>query len=216
MVHSFSKRNLKLQNTYKKKVKLCTSFDGRRALQEVETSISFKQLRYKGGKVVSPTPRLPLAPRADFWYSFLIEAESIKAYSAAGRIKSMKNSSDSIGNRIRDLPASSAEPEQAALRRTLATLILAKRNAWNQIAVDHCWWPLAVIFGLLLSVGTVTFNSCSAKVFFSVSAPMSTMAITFKARCDHKQLRLHRGKNTLLTVSGLYWNPYGRMEYHYG
>jgi hypothetical protein len=36
------------------------------------------------------------------WYSFLL------GYSAAGRIKSMKRSSDTIGNRTRDVPACSA------------------------------------------------------------------------------------------------------------
>ena len=39
-------------------------------------------------------------------YSFPLEA-----ISAAGRIMSMKNSSDTIGNRTRDLPASSAVPQ---------------------------------------------------------------------------------------------------------
>jgi len=35
-----------------------------------------KQLTHEGGKVVSPTHRLPLPPRKYSWYSFLLEAES--------------------------------------------------------------------------------------------------------------------------------------------
>jgi len=46
------------------------------------------------------------------WYSFLLEAESTLSHSAAGRIMSMKNSKDTIGNRTRDLPTSSAVPQE--------------------------------------------------------------------------------------------------------
>jgi hypothetical protein len=49
-----------------------------------------------GGKVVSLTYRLPLLPRKYTWYSFLLEVEG---HSATGRIMSMKNSIDTIGNR---------------------------------------------------------------------------------------------------------------------
>jgi hypothetical protein len=40
-----------------------------------------------------------------------------QGHSAAGRITSMKNSSDTIGNRIRDLPTCSAVPQPIALPR---------------------------------------------------------------------------------------------------
>jgi hypothetical protein len=46
-----------------------------------------------------------------FWYSFLLEAESNPGPSAAGRITSMKNSSDTVGNRICDLPVCSGIPQ---------------------------------------------------------------------------------------------------------
>ena len=39
------------------------------------------------------------------WYSFLLEAESTPGHSVVGKIKSMKNSNDTIDNRTRDLPA---------------------------------------------------------------------------------------------------------------
>ena len=40
-----------------------------------------------------------------------------RANSTAGRIMSMKNSNDTIGNRTRDLPVCSAVPQPTALRR---------------------------------------------------------------------------------------------------
>ena len=40
-----------------------------------------------------------------------------QGYSATGRIMSMKNSSDTVGNRTRDIPACSAVPQPAALPR---------------------------------------------------------------------------------------------------
>jgi len=67
-----------------------------------------RQSAHEGGKVVSPTHRPALDPRKYSWYSFLLEAESPQVYSAAGRIMSMKNSNDTLGNRNRDLPACSA------------------------------------------------------------------------------------------------------------
>jgi hypothetical protein len=65
-------------------------------------------LAHGGGKVVSPTNRPPLSPRKYSWYSFLLEANSTPGHSAAGKITSIKNSNDTIGNWTRDLPACSA------------------------------------------------------------------------------------------------------------
>jgi hypothetical protein len=57
--------------------------------------------------VVSTTHRPPLPARKYSWCSFLLQAE---LHTAAGKIKSINNSIDSIGNRTRDLPACSAVP----------------------------------------------------------------------------------------------------------
>ena len=65
---------------------------------------------HEGGKVVSPTHRPSLPPREYSWYSFLLEAESTPG-PQCGR-KDYVN--DTIGNRIRDLPACSAVPQPAA------------------------------------------------------------------------------------------------------
>ena len=61
-----------------------------------------RQSAHEGGKVVSLMHRPPLPPRKYSWYSFLLEAES------------MKNSNDTIGNWTRDLRACSAVPQPTA------------------------------------------------------------------------------------------------------
>ena len=71
-------------------------------------------------KVVLCQPYAPavFTPRKDSWYSFLLEAESPQGHNATERIKSLKNSSDSIGNRTRDLLVCSAVPQPTAPPRT--------------------------------------------------------------------------------------------------
>ena len=58
-------------------------------------------------------PYAPAAfsPRKFTWYSFLLEAETTPDHSATGRIMSLKNSSDTIGSRTRDLLVCSVVPE---------------------------------------------------------------------------------------------------------
>ena len=71
-----------------------------------------RQSAHESGRVVSPTYWPPLPPRTYSWYSFLLKTESHS--SAAGRIMTMKNSSDTIGNRTRDLPVCDAVPQPIA------------------------------------------------------------------------------------------------------
>jgi hypothetical protein len=58
---------------------------------------------HQGGRVISPTHRPPLPPRKYSWYSFRTQS-----HNAVGRIMSIKNSNNIIGNRTRDLPVCSA------------------------------------------------------------------------------------------------------------
>ena len=67
-----------------------------------------RQSAHEDGKVVSPTHRPPLSPRWYFWYPFLLEAESTQGLSSPGRIMPRTNSSYTMGNRTRTLPARSA------------------------------------------------------------------------------------------------------------
>ena len=56
-----------------------------------------------------------LTPRRHPWYPFLLEAESTHSHSAAGRITSMKNPSDPLGNGTHDLPACSTMLQPSGL-----------------------------------------------------------------------------------------------------
>jgi len=58
----------------------------------------------EGCKVASPRHRPLLPPRKYSWYSFCSRFSRLQGQSAARRIKSMKISDDTIGNRSRDLP----------------------------------------------------------------------------------------------------------------
>jgi hypothetical protein len=64
-----------------------------------------RQAAKEGGKIVCPTHRSPLPSRKYSCYSFCPRMSRLQDHRAAGRIMSMKNSSDTIENRTRDLPA---------------------------------------------------------------------------------------------------------------
>jgi hypothetical protein len=66
-----------------------------------------KQSAYEGGKFVSPTHRPPLPPGLFLVLIYVKRLSQPQGHSAAGMIMSMKNSTDTIGNRTRDLPACS-------------------------------------------------------------------------------------------------------------
>ena len=72
-------------------------------------------------KVVSPMhrPPLPPPPKKYSWYSFLLEAVWTPGNSAAGRIMSMKKSTDTIPNRTHALLACSGVSQSNAPPHTL-------------------------------------------------------------------------------------------------
>jgi len=70
-----------------------------------------KQLAHEGGTVVRPMHWLTLPPRKYSWYYFCQRLSRPQGHSAARRIMSIKNSTDSIGNRTCDLLAGSAVPQ---------------------------------------------------------------------------------------------------------
>ena len=72
-----------------------------------------RQSAHEGGKVVSPTHRPSLPPGNIPGTHFCWRLSGSVGHSAAGRIMSMKNSNDTIGNRTRDLPPCSAVPQPA-------------------------------------------------------------------------------------------------------
>jgi len=76
-----------------------------------------RQSAHEGGKVVSRTHRPPLPPGNIPGTHFCSRLSQSQGHSAAGRIMPMKNSSDTIGNRTRDLPACSAVPQPTTPQR---------------------------------------------------------------------------------------------------
>ena len=74
----------------------------------------FKTIGTKGSKVVSPTHRSPLPPGNIPGTHFCQRLSQPQGHSVGGRIVSMKNSSDTMGNRTRDLLACSAVPQPPA------------------------------------------------------------------------------------------------------
>ena len=62
-----------------------------------------------GGKVVSLTHRPPLPPGNTPGSHFCWRLSRLQGHSATGRIMSLKNSNDAIGNRTRDLPVCSSK-----------------------------------------------------------------------------------------------------------
>jgi hypothetical protein len=74
----------------------------------------FKQSALEDGKIVSPTHRPPLPPGNIPGTYFCWRLSQPLGRSAAGRIMSMKNFNDTMGNRTRDLPACSAVPQPTA------------------------------------------------------------------------------------------------------
>jgi len=85
-----------------------------------------RQSVHEGGKVVSPTRRPPLPPGNISGTHLCYRLSRPQSHSTAGRIMSMKNSNDTIGNRTRDLPACSAVPQPSAPPRAL-TYSVARR-----------------------------------------------------------------------------------------
>ena len=84
------------------------------------SQISRQQARESSGKVFSLTHRAPSPPTPETIPDthFCSEAESFQDHGAAGRIKSMKISSDTIGNRTRDFPACIVEPQLTQVNAT--------------------------------------------------------------------------------------------------
>jgi hypothetical protein len=75
------------------------------------------QSAHEGGKVDNPTYRPPLPPRNIPGTHLCWSLRRPQRHSAAGRIMSMKHSSDAVGDRTLDLPAWSAVPQPNASPR---------------------------------------------------------------------------------------------------
>jgi hypothetical protein len=92
-----------------------------------------RQSAHEGGKVVSPTHRPPLSPGNIPGTHFCWRLSRPQGHSAAGRIMSMEKSSDTIGNRTRDLPVCSAVPQPTAPPAACPALLIQRILMWTQM-----------------------------------------------------------------------------------
>jgi hypothetical protein len=79
----------------------------------------FMKTAQDGGKVVILTHRPPWPPRNTQGTQFCQRLCRLQGNSRTGRIMSLKNSNDTIGNRTRDLPVCSATARRNCINRTL-------------------------------------------------------------------------------------------------
>jgi hypothetical protein len=83
-----------------------------------------RQSEHESGKVVSSTHRPPLSPGNIPGIHFSQRLSQPQCHSAAGKIMSMKNSNDTIGNLTLDLPTCSAVPQSTALPREVSLYLV--------------------------------------------------------------------------------------------
>jgi hypothetical protein len=98
-----------------------------------------RQSAHADGKVVSPTHRQPLPSGNIPGTHFRYRLSQNQGHSAAGRIMSMKNSNDIIGNRSRDLPVFSVVP-QTLCHRVPQTIHMVQPILHMGTAIPYSVW----------------------------------------------------------------------------
>jgi hypothetical protein len=98
-----------------------------------------RQSLHEGGKVFSPTHRPPLPPSNISGTHFCQRLSRPHGGIVVGRIMSMKNSNDTIGNWIRDLPAFSAviqqtSPPRVTIWQLYIRIYISVRNFWKGVS----------------------------------------------------------------------------------
>ena len=95
---------------FTRQTSLCTGLDRPLGLQEFETVRTSRQAAYEDGKDESPKFRPPLSSKRDHVTHFCRRLSPLQGGSAARRIISIKNSSDTIGKGTNDFPLCFAVP----------------------------------------------------------------------------------------------------------
>ena len=88
-----------------------------------------RQSAHEGCKVVSPTHRPPLTLGNTPGTHLYKRLSRRQGYNAAGRVMSIKNSSDTIGKRTRDLLACSTMPQPSAPYRVPKSNVIYSKAA---------------------------------------------------------------------------------------
>ena len=98
-----------------------------------------RQSAHEGGQVVSPTHGRPLPPGNIPGTHFCYRLSQLKGHSAAGRIMSMKNSNDTVGNRTIDIWTCSAVPQPTVPPRAPPTTHTYTHNTKITGEEKHVW-----------------------------------------------------------------------------
>ena len=140
-----------------------------------------------GGKVVGLTHRPPLPPGNTPGTHFWQRLSRPQGHSATGRIMSMKNSEDTIGNRTRYLPI--------YYRRIILKHILKKQDrtvAWIHVAQDRVqWWGALVNIVINNSIPQNTGNFLlDDEILAPLDGICSTKLNTDSGKTSQKGLRI--------------------------
>ena len=113
--------------TKEKQVHTFVPCSGLQRVPGIRGSQISRQSAKEGGKVVSPTHRPTLPPGNVPYTDFCQRLSRPQGHGAAGRIMSIKNSNDTIGNRTRDFPGCSAVRQPTA-----PPSALSEKKTWQQ------------------------------------------------------------------------------------
>ena len=131
-----------------------------------------RQSAHKDGKFLSRGHRPPLPLKKYSQYSFLLEAESTPGPQCGRKdFMSMKNSNDTIGNRIRDFPACSLEPQPTA---PPAASISPRKNR------------RFIVVQLLVYIEDTSYSSCSGNQGCLTNQLLSNRSANTEYQFGHK------------------------------
>jgi len=110
---------------------------------------------HEGGNFVNPTRRPHLTPGNISTTHFCQRMSQSQGHSAVGRIMSMKSSSDTIGNRTRDLPAWSAVPRSIYnIKIYYSTNTYNNMDIMSSMTLIYSWLKCTDMPLFTMSVGT--------------------------------------------------------------
>jgi hypothetical protein len=106
-------------------------------LQVFEASRRSRQLAHEGGKIVSHMHRAPLPQVVSILLMPVKRPSRPHSRGEAGRIVSLKSSTDTIRNRTLHLPACSLVPQLSAQPRATFTAIYCMQTTHKNIETDN-------------------------------------------------------------------------------
>ena len=144
-----------------------SGFKGLR-LQMFEVSRSSRKLAHESGKIVSPKHRPPLPQVVSVVLTPVKRLSRPHSRSVAGRIMSMKNSNDTIGNRTLHLPACSAVPQLSAPPRATFAVIYCMQRTHKNMKTDNFTTTLEYAYLVVYYLFDLFCCCCLTKAFACV------------------------------------------------